>query len=123
MVHKTTCVGLFYKILAQKRPQQHLQSNFSMGDYKPDYSRNEQNLGEGNKTSTKVHHAPGGQSNFSLGHDGNDVQPVKRQNQPSNATGGQGETEGFKPSVRVHNPPGKFYKIKISGGRSNITFG
>jgi hypothetical protein len=36
--------------------------------------RNEGNIGESDKTSVKVHHAPGGQSNFSLGW-GNDVAP------------------------------------------------
>lgn len=36
--------------------------------------RNEGNIGESDKTSVKVHHAPGGQSNFSLGW-GNDQAP------------------------------------------------
>ena len=34
---------------------------------KTGYSRNEYNLGEGNSTSVKVHHPPGGKSNFTLG--------------------------------------------------------
>merc|ERR1712232_796935 len=97
-----------------KKQQAHLQSNFSLGDGKRDYERNENNLGEGNTTSVKVHHAPGGQSNFDLGHQGGDVQPHYSKNQQITNTGGQEESQGFKPSVRVHNPP---------GGRSNITFG
>merc|ERR1712119_127744 len=97
-----------------KKPQHHLQSNFSLGDGHKEYERNENNLGEGNITSVKVHHAPGGQSNFDLGHSGNDVQPQYNKNQQKTNTGGQEEPQGFKPSVRVHNPP---------GGRSNITFG
>ena len=68
-------------------------------------------------TSVKVHHAPGGRSNFSLAWDegptkptktaprsNNPVVPLKETNQPTDA----------KTSVKVHNPP---------GGRSNILFG
>lgn len=68
-------------------------------------------------TSVKVHHAPGGKSNFSLAWDegptkptttakrsNNPVVPLKETNQPTDA----------KTSVKVHNPP---------GGRSNIIFG
>ena len=68
-------------------------------------------------TSVKVHHAPGGRSNFSLAWDegptkptttasrgNNPVVPLKETNQPTDA----------KTSVKVHNPP---------GGRSNIIFG
>jgi hypothetical protein len=36
--------------------------------------RTEWNIGESEKTSVKVHHAPGGQSNFYLGW-GNEVAP------------------------------------------------
>lgn len=40
--------------------------------------RTEGNIGESEKTSVKVHHAPGGQSNFSLGW-GNDQAPQQAQ--------------------------------------------
>lgn len=68
-------------------------------------------------TSVKVHHAPGGRSNFSLAWDTEPVKPTKQvkptptvsplapQNQP---------TTDFKPSVRTRAPP---------GGKSNIIFG
>jgi hypothetical protein len=68
-------------------------------------------------TSVKVHHAPGGKSNFSLGWDNppakttttkttitNNVMPLQESNQTTDA----------KTSVKVRNPP---------GGRSNIIFG
>lgn len=71
-------------------------------------------------TSVKVHHAPGGRSNFSLAWDdgptkptntaprsNNPVVPLKETNQPTHTT-------DAKTSVKVHNPP---------GGRSNIIFG
>ena len=72
-------------------------------------------------TSVKVHHAPGGKSNFSLGWDtpattttkatnqttANPVVPLKESNQATKPT-------DTKTSVKVHNPP---------GGRSNIIFG
>lgn len=38
----------------------------------------ENNMGETNKTSVKVHHAPGGQSNFSLGWDDNSYNQPQR---------------------------------------------
>lgn len=73
-------------------------------------------------TSVKVHHAPGGKSNFSLGWDttttnntsnkntkpttsNNPIVPLQESNQ---------STTGDKTSVKVRNPP---------GGRSNIVFG
>jgi hypothetical protein len=43
--------------------------------------RSEGNIGESEKTSVKVHHAPGGQSNFSLGW-GNDVAPPQQKGIP-----------------------------------------
>lgn len=46
--------------------------------------RTEGNIGETDKTSVKVHHAPGGQSNFSLGW-GNDNAPQQPQ-QPQKGT-------------------------------------
>lgn len=69
-------------------------------------------------TSVKVHHAPGGQSNFSLAWDTTPAvkshytaarnpivnEPLKESNQAIDA----------KTSVKVRNPP---------GGRSNIIFG
>ena len=70
-------------------------------------------------TSVKVHHAPGGRSNFSLAWDTEPVKPTKQvkpiqtvsplapQNQPTTTT-------DFKPSVRTRAPP---------GGKSNIIFG
>jgi hypothetical protein len=101
----------------------------------------------------KVHHAPGGNSNFSLGwgHDEPkkpqapssplltsgqsnpivDDQPhvvktgkaqvnipgIQNQNQSSNPITG----EAFKPSVKVHNPPG-MTSLNL-GGKSNFTLG
>lgn len=85
-------------------------------------------------TSVKVHHAPGGQSNFSLGWSepqkpNNNVQaqqPKKEQeitskpnqavyNQPNQPKVNTAEQPAAgKTSVKVHNPP---------GGKSSITFG
>ena len=56
------------------------------------------------KTSVKVHHAPGGQSNFSLGNEQTDY----------GRRGGNQGKEPEKTSVKVHNPP---------GGKSNFTLG
>ena len=74
-------------------------------------------------TSVKVHHAPGGQSNFSLAWG---PEPTKPQNKPAvvsqqpqqplkntNRVFPQTDNNDAKTSVRVRNPP---------GGRSNITF-
>jgi hypothetical protein len=82
-------------------------------------------------TSVKVHHAPGGKSNFSLAWD----EPTKPVNQPNSnfkkpqqeITGKPGQQQPVKQvapppqqvpagktSVKVHNPP---------GGKSSITFG
>jgi len=57
------------------------------------------------KTSVKVHHAPGGQSNFSLGSEPTDY---------GRRGGNQQGKEAEKTSVKVHNPP---------GGKSNFTLG
>jgi hypothetical protein len=84
-------------------------------------------------TSVKVHHAPGGQSNFSLAwDDGNKqpvnqkveskkeiVQPVQTQQQPVYKAQNQSNQQSVqqpagKTSVKVHNPP---------GGKSNFTLG
>lgn len=78
-------------------------------------------------TSVKVHHAPGGKSNFSLGWDAPEPapkkpspQPVAQQapvqqkpQQPVNAPTKATEPAG-KTSVKVHNPP---------GGKSNFSLG
>ena len=82
-------------------------------------------------TSVKVHHAPGGQSNFSLGwsepqkpnNNTQAQQPKKEQeitSKPNQAVTSnqtkvnQVEQPAGKTSVKVHNPP---------GGKSSITFG
>lgn len=82
--------------------------------------------------TTKVHYAPGGKSNFSLGWDPEPVQPLKPKNTPVQqppaqqqskptpspvVASQQGEskpTSGAHTSVKVHNPP---------GGKSNFTLG
>lgn len=71
-------------------------------------------------TSVKVHHAPGGKSNFSLGWD----TPAPTSTKPTPATNNitkplapnnsNPQPTDTKTSVKVHNPP---------GGRSNIIFG
>lgn len=89
-------------------------------------------------TSVKVHHAPGGKSNFSLAWDepkvapkSTNVQPQGQQqkpatNQPQQTTSSNKATAGYaqnqkgqqepagKTSVKVHNPP---------GGKSSFTLG
>lgn len=72
-------------------------------------------------TSVKVHHAPGGKSNFSLAWDtGDDKKPVtqKPQQKPVEPLNPQNQPQqppaAGKTSVKVHNPP---------GGKSNIIFG
>ena len=70
-------------------------------------------------TSVKVHHAPGGKSNFSLSWDAEPQQPVKKQqpvvNQPVQShTAQNGKALNVATSVKVHAPP---------GGKSNFTFG
>lgn len=80
-------------------------------------------------TSVKVHHAPGGQSNFSLAWDTGDEVPKNKKQQATNQiqeslTIKVGEQQQIakeseqKPagrtSVKVHNPP---------GGKSSIVFG
>lgn len=77
----------------------------------------------------KVHHGPGGQSNFSLAWDAEPqhsvkakqtqevsqkvCQPLQPQNQANNVNDPVTSTTG-KSSVKIQNPP---------GGRSNIQFG
>lgn len=118
----------------KKQQAPHLQSNIAFGDYQeqPRNMRSEGNIGESNQTSVKVHAAPGGNSNFNLSH-GDEPMPTRSMNQQAFATQGnskpqysynqqqqQGQVESqegnpnFKPSVKVHNPP---------GGRSNFTLG
>jgi hypothetical protein len=78
-------------------------------------------------TSVKVHHAPGGKSNFSLAWD--EPKPVAPKTNPTPTTqpaptnqpqvsAGQSSKpkaeETAKTSVKVHNPP---------GGKSNFTLG
>lgn len=81
-------------------------------------------------TSVKVHHAPGGKSNFSLGWD-EPTKPATQQapkqqqqeaqkqevaqkpNQPTKLNPAEQPAAG-KTSVKVQNPP---------GGKSSITFG
>ena len=72
-------------------------------------------------TSVKVHHAPGGSSNFSLAWDNGPVtKPAPRAAQNNPVTGALKETNHLpqgndvKTSTKVRNPP---------GGRSNIVFG
>ena len=80
-------------------------------------------------TSVKVHHAPGGKSNFSLSWNEPEPapkknvpapaqQPIVSQPQPKVETKPQHQqnanNEGAKTSVKVHNPP---------GGKSNFTLG
>lgn len=68
-------------------------------------------------TSVKVHHAPGGRSNFSLAWDEGPTKPAKTVQRSNNPTVPLQETNkptDTKTSVKVHNPP---------GGRSNIIFG
>ena len=84
--------------------------------------------------SVKVHHAPGGKSNFSLSWDEPTTAPKKapvqpasqQQQQPASiqskpatkTTAGYGQKDQQEPagktSVKVHNPP---------GGKSNFTLG
>lgn len=82
-------------------------------------------------TSVKVHHAPGGKSNFSLGWDTPEVssqptkKPLQNQNQPNqytqptnlkgnNIMNNNDMPVAGKTSIKVHNPP---------GGRSNFVLG
>lgn len=73
-------------------------------------------------TSVKVHHAPGGKSNFSLAWD---TEPVKTTAKPQPAKtsvlplgtqnlNSQPQPTSDKTNVKIRNPP---------GGRSNIIFG
>jgi len=94
-------------------------------------------FGKGGHTSTKVIHAPGGDSHWSFGwgndnnndnnqqkggrkrFDGVNSNASSMQNNNNNGNGNNnnnnnGGDGGFKPSVRVNNNP---------GGRSNIVFG
>jgi hypothetical protein len=68
-------------------------------------------------TSVKVHHAPGGRSNFSLAWDQPPTAPTKKPT-PSTSNNIFGaplqESNQEKTSTKVRNPP---------GGRSNIVFG
>lgn len=83
------------------------------------------------KTSVKVHHGPGGQSNFSLSWDTQPTNPVKTKQVPqqpqqstyqdqnskqsnNTQTNDQVTSTTGKASVKIHAPP---------GGRSNIQFG
>ena len=79
-------------------------------------------------TSVKVHHAPGGKSNFSLGWDVPEQAPKKNTTQPQQAPQQQPQQQQVqqpkpqqqeqpaagKTSVKVHNPP---------GGKSSFTLG
>ena len=97
-----------------------------------------------NQTSVKVHHAPGGQSNFSLGGDyGDDAgtgaakpqqatavpqhsaaggqPPPKHQLQSSICFGNdvpeaQGNVSGAQTSVKVHHAPGGQSNFSLGGG-------
>ncbi len=72
-------------------------------------------------TSVKVHHAPGGKSNFSLAWDAEPTQVVGKSKPVVQSTNVQ-QTNNVQPqksnnvatSVKVHNPP---------GGKSNFTLG
>lgn len=79
-------------------------------------------------TSVKVHHAPGGKSNFSIGWDEPPKEAPKKNTQPPQQVQSQPPqqpqpaqqapkpqgNEDNKTSVKVHNPP---------GGKSNFTLG
>lgn len=73
-------------------------------------------------TSVKVHHAPGGKSNFSLSWDAEPQQVVGKTKAPVVQQQNIQKVNEIQPqkannvqtSVKVHNPP---------GGRSNFTFG
>ncbi len=73
-------------------------------------------------TSVKVHHAPGGKSNFSLAWDAEPNQPKGKNQQPLQVKPNQipqpvavkEKANNVQTSVKVHNPP---------GGKSNFTLG
>jgi len=74
-------------------------------------------------TSVKVHHAPGGKSNFSLAWDAEPNQPKGKNQQPLQVKPNQvqqpvvqqsGKSNNVQTSVKVHNPP---------GGKSSFTLG
>lgn len=73
-------------------------------------------------TSVKVHHAPGGKSNFSLAWDTEPVKPAVKPQQTKNSVlplgsqnlNSQPQPTSDKTAVKIRNPP---------GGRSNIIFG
>jgi hypothetical protein len=67
-------------------------------------------------TSVKVHHAPGGRSNFSLGWDTTTPVTAKQSHPVSSnpIVPLQENNHDAKTSAKVRNPP---------GGRSNIIFG
>lgn len=103
--------------------------------------RNENNIGETNKTSVKVHHGPGGQSNWSLGW-GEEEKPkpgttfvisVKKYHNQSSVTLG-GENEALDEEERKRKELEKKKKEEElnqklptydpkNGGRSNLHFG
>jgi len=80
--------------------------------------RTTSNIGEDQKTSVKVHYAPGGQSSISFGDDKSEpyrkkenIKPATRYDpisEPMNTN-----TNPIKTSVKVHAPP---------GGKSNFSF-
>lgn len=98
------------------------------------FQRSENNIGESNQTSVKVHNPPGGRGNFNLSHQnggergrfgggvarGMQNAPAQR---PEEKFTVDPSGNKFKPSVRVHNPPGKPWFLTRLGGRSNIHFG
>lgn len=77
------------------------------------FMRSENNIGESKQTSVKVHNPPGGRGNFDLSHhNGGErgrftggVNPQPQMTNPGHTVDPSGKK--FKPSVRVHNPPGK----------------
>jgi hypothetical protein len=73
---------------AGRRVAPHLQSNICFGDEEEEEQKriksSEANIGESNHSSTKVHYAPGGQSNFSLSHPDENIEPMQYRPKPQN---------------------------------------
>ena len=66
-------------------------------------------------TSVKVHHAPGGKSNFSLGWDSTEApKKTNPKAEEKKVVEKEPEQNDGKTSVKVHNPP---------GGKSNFSLG
>lgn len=68
-------------------------------------NRNQHNIMETDISSVKVHAPPGGQGNFTLAHHEQE-KPQYRQRQAQEPQEDENAPNKFKPSVKVHNPPG-----------------